>query len=83
MSIRASVVLDEDVQQRVKDESRLRGASFRDTLNDLLRFALLQQANKPSSRKFKIVPVPMGYRDGLNYDSVESLLEYGEGDEHR
>jgi hypothetical protein len=30
-----------------------------------------------------IKPSHMGYRPGLNYDSVEALLEYGEGEWHR
>lgn len=83
MSIRTTVTLDEDVLERVKLESRSRGASFRDTLNDLLRLALVQQDAKPRRRKFKIHPVHMGYRAGLNFDDVESLLEYGEGERHR
>ncbi|HYZ87577.1 MAG TPA: hypothetical protein VE621_24390 [Bryobacteraceae bacterium] len=37
MSTRTTVTLDDDVLERVKRESRSRGASFRDTLNDLLR----------------------------------------------
>lgn len=83
MSIRTTVTLDDDVQERVKRESRSRGASFRDTLNDLLRVALLHVEQKPRRRTLKIEPTRMGYRAGLNYDSVESLLEYGEGEEHR
>jgi hypothetical protein len=82
MSIRTTVTLDDDVAARVKRESRSRGASFRDTLNDLLRVALLSSANMPR-RTLKIKPVPMGYKPGLNYDSIESLLEYGEGEQHR
>jgi Arc/MetJ family transcription regulator len=46
MSIRTSVTLDDDVAARVKRESQSRGASFRDTLNDLLRAALLDTGNK-------------------------------------
>jgi hypothetical protein len=83
MSIRTTVTLDEDVLERVKHQSQSRGASFRDTLNDLLRIALLQQEQKPQGRKFKITPFPMGRRSNLNYDDVESLLEYGEGELHR
>lgn len=82
MSIRTTITLDEDVVERVKRESRARGASFRDTLNDLLRMALSLE-NRPQRRTLKIMPSPMGYRAGLNYDSVESLLERAEGDQHR
>jgi hypothetical protein len=81
MSVRTTVTLDDDILDRVKRESRSRGASFRDTLNDLLRTALTVE-NRPR-RTLKIEPVRMGYRAGLNYDDVESLLEYGEGEQHR
>lgn len=83
MSIRTTVTLDDDVAERVKRESRARGASFRDTLNDLLRSALLNLGNRPSPKPFKIEPFEMGYKAGLNHDNVESLLEYGEGEQHR
>ncbi len=82
MSIRTTVTLDDDVLERVKLESRARGASFRDTLNDLLRTAL-NSSSQPRRRTLKITPVHMGYRAGLNYDDVESLLEFGEGEQHR
>jgi hypothetical protein len=82
MSIRTTVTLDDDVMERVKRESRSRGASFKDTLNDLLRTALLNTSEKPK-RRLLIKPSHMGYRPGLNYDSVEALLEYGEGPWHR
>ena len=83
MSIRTTVSLDDDVVARVKRESLSRGASFRDTLNDLLRAALLGVDNQPRRRALAIRPTHMGHKPGLNYDSIESLLEYGEGDRHR
>ncbi len=83
MSIRTTVTLDEDVLERVKRESASRGNAFRDTLNDLLRLALLHLDQKPSRRSIQIKPVHMGFQAGLNHDSIESLLEYGEGDQHR
>jgi hypothetical protein len=82
MSVRTTVTLDDDVLDRVKRESRRRGSSFRDTLNDMLRMALAK-GNQPRRRTLKIKPVPMGYRTGLNYDDIASLLEYGEGEQHR
>jgi hypothetical protein len=83
MSIRTTVTLDEDVLERVKAESRNRGASFRDTLNDLLRLALVTQAAAPPKEPFKIPGYHMGLRPGLSYDSIEALLEYAEGPDHR
>jgi hypothetical protein len=83
MSIRTTVTLDDDVLERVKRESMARGMSFRATLNELLREALLKPQVRPRRTEFRVYPIHMGYRAGLNYDSVESLLEYGEGDQHR
>jgi hypothetical protein len=83
MSIRTTVTLDDDVVARVKRESQSRGASFRDTLNDLLRAALLGVDSRPRRRTLRITPARMGYKPGLDYDNIESLLEYGEGEGHR
>ena len=83
MSIRTTVTLDEDVVARVRRESLSRGASFRDTLNDLLLAALLGIDYKPRRRALAIQPTHMGHKPGLNYDNIETLLEYGEGDRHR
>ena len=82
MSIRTTVTLDDDVAARVKRESQSRGASFRDTLNDLLRVALLGGEHKPRRRTLRIEPTHMGHKPGLNYDNIEALLEYGEGELH-
>jgi len=83
MSIRTTVTLDDDVVARVKRESQSRGESFRDTLNDLLRAALVGMDNQPRRRELCIKPTAMGHKPGLNYDNIESLIEYGEGERHR
>jgi len=83
MSIRTTVTLDDDVAARVKRESLSRGASFRDTLNDFLRAALLDIGNAPRRRRLTIKPTHMGHKPGLNYNNIESLVAYGEGEQHR
>lgn len=83
MGIRTTVTLDEDVMARVKRESQSRGASFGETLNDLLRTALLGLENKPRRLTLRINPTRLGYKPGLTYDNIESLIEYGEGARHR
>lgn len=83
MSIRTTVTLDEDVLERVREASRARGASFRDTLNELLRVALVLQAPDSRRQAYKVRAEPVGLRPGLSYDNVEALLSYGEGEDHR
>jgi hypothetical protein len=38
---------------------------------------------EPRRRVLRIKPTHMGHKPGLNYDSVESLLEYGERERRR
>lgn len=83
MSIRTTVTLDDDVVERVKQQSRSRGKSFRETLNELLRTALVATETQPRRRKLNLVPHHGGYYPGLNYDCTEALLEYLEGPNHR
>jgi Arc/MetJ family transcription regulator len=60
MSVRTTVSLDDDVVARVKRESLSRGASFRDTLNDLLRAALLGIDYMPRRRALRNCTHPHG-----------------------
>jgi hypothetical protein len=84
MSIRTTVTLDEDVLERVKQESRERGDSFKKTLNNLLRFALSAENKKVPERKFKVRPFhDMGAIPGLNYDKISELLDYAEGEDRK
>ena len=83
MSIRTTVTLDDDVLERVKQQSRSRGQSFRETLNELLRAALTTADTQPRRRHFRVKPFHSGYVAGLNYDCTEALLEYLEGVDHR
>jgi hypothetical protein len=82
MSIRTTVTLDEDVIERVKAESRKRGTSFRETLNELLRLAFAAQTVQPPRKPLKLKAYHMGIIPGLNYNKVEDLLEYLEGPFH-
>ena len=83
MSIRTTVTLDDDLLARLQQEARHRGAPFRETLNDVLRQGLRSIEQPPIRRQLKIEPVHMGVKAGLNYDKIEALLEYGEGERHR
>lgn len=82
MGIRKRVTLDEDLAERVQHESRMRGMSFSETLNDLLRHQL-PSVERPFRRTVRIEPIAMGRNPALNYDDVAGLLDYSEGDSRR
>lgn len=77
------MTLDDDVMERVQRHARARGQSFKDALNELVRTGLLAAGSRPAKGKFHVKPFHMGYRPELNYDDVESLVEYLEGSLHR
>ncbi len=81
MGIRTTVTLDEDVLEKLKQESRVRGIPVRQVLNESLRKAFLQPEAK--RREFRIVPMNLKFIPGLNYDKTEELLEFLEGPDHR
>ncbi len=83
MSIRTTVTLDDDVLERLKEESRARSMPFRQALNDILRIGLVAAHTKPDRKSFGVEPIDLGFRPGLDYDDIEALLEFGEGPHHR
>lgn len=86
MGIRTTVTLDEDVLNRVKDESKATGRSFRETLNELVRNGLAAKGDsQPRKRKLNIIPMSLNIPrpEGLNYHCTEQLLEYLEGPDYR
>jgi hypothetical protein len=76
MSIRTTLTLDEDVYERLQQESRSRGIPFKQTLNDVIRMGLHAQMPK---RTMKIETFDLGSFAGLDYDNIGELLEQLEG----
>jgi hypothetical protein len=81
MSIRTTVTLEQDVIDRVKDESKRLGVSFRETLNELLRDALAARADlRFKKREFRVDVMDMGERlFDFSYDCTPELLERLDG----
>ena len=75
--------LDEDVVERLKEESRERGDSFKDTLNNLLRFALSVEKTQGARKPFKVRPFDSEPVPGLNFDKINELLDYAEGEDRQ
>ena len=80
--MRTTLTLDDDVAALVRQELRRSGASFKTTVNNLLRKGLAS-GNGGSAKPFVVTPLPLGLREGLSYDKIEDLIEALEGPMHR
>jgi hypothetical protein len=81
---RTTVVLDDDVLIRLREESRVRDATFRATLNDAIRDGLaVAERRRNSATPFRVEPFPIGLKPGLSYDSISQLIALGEGEDAR
>ncbi len=83
MAKRTTVTLEDDIAAQLEERARSTGASFKDVINQALRVGLSRQAMPTRQKPFKILARPLGLRQGLSYDNISDLLEYGEGSHHR
>ncbi len=81
--MRTTLTLDDDVARLVQDEVQRSGASFKGTVNTLLRRGLMNAHEDVERKPFEITPRPMGLPPGLSYDCIAELLEQVEGPNHR
>jgi plasmid stability protein len=77
------LTLDDDVAAKLKVESARSGRSFKELVNDHLRFALTARQDERVRKPFKIEAQAMGLRPGLSYDNIEALLDQLEGPARR
>ncbi len=76
--MRTTLTLDDDVARLLHREARRSGASFKETVNRILRLGLMtrQAQNK---KPFTVEARPLGLPPGLSYDNVEELIGAIEG----
>ena len=81
MSKRTTLTLEDDVAERLLEESRRTGKSFKDVVNQAIRRGI---DRTPSGLPpFKVKARPMHAKPGIDFDHVERLIEQIEGPYHR
>jgi hypothetical protein len=85
--MRTTITLDDDVLRTIKEEMMSgNGKTFKQAVNDLIRFGRLKKRSEKMSQKakpFKVRAKNMGTYPHLNYDNVGELLDQVEGPLHR
>ena len=69
--MRTTVTLDPDLAARLRALARERGASFKETLNSVVRRGLAETTGSP--RPFRLRTQAMGLRPGIDLDKALQL----------
>jgi hypothetical protein len=78
VSRRTTLTLEDDVAERLLEESHRTGKSFKDVVNEAIRAGLERRDATPPQR-FVVRARPMKARPGIEFDDIEGLLERLEG----
>lgn len=73
--MRTTVTLEPDVAAKVKALAHRRRASFKETLNDLLRRGLAAHARRDDASPFTVQPHHGGFRPGVDPTRLNQLLD--------
>ena len=82
MTRRTTLTLEDDVAERLAEESRRTGKSFKDVVNETLRTGLARRASA-TLPPFKVKARDMGLKPGFDLDDIEGLLDRIEGPHRR
>ena len=82
MSRRTTLTHEDDVAERLLEESHRTGKSFKDVVNGAIRAGLDRQDGRAIGR-FVVKARPMKAKPGVDFDDIEGLLERIEGPYHR
>ena len=73
--MRTTVTLDPDVAERIKALAHERQASFKQTLNDVLRRGLSAPGSKKQQKKFVVKPHSGGFLPGIDPNKLNQLVD--------
>lgn len=73
--MRTTVTLDPDVAAKIKDLAHRHKASFKATLNDVLRRGLSAGASRPKADPFVVRPHAGGFRPGIDVGKLGQLVD--------
>lgn len=81
--MRTTLTLDDDVAVRLAEEQERRGASFKDTVNAVLRAGLDATARETPRVPFRTSGFALGPSLVGSLDNVAEVLARAEGEDHR
>ncbi len=81
--MRTTLSLDEDVAEKLREETARRRLSFKETVNAILRRGLASPSEEELATPFTVEPRPLGLRAGFDLDDIGGLLDLLDGPARR
>jgi hypothetical protein len=73
--MRTTLTLDPDVVRMIEEETHRQRKTFKEVVNDAIRRGLSRPARGPAARRFKIKPMRLKLRPGLDRSSLNRLVD--------
>jgi len=81
--VKTTLTLDDDLTQLLNAEAKSTGRSFKETVNDLLAWALRARVRTTVPEPFVVEARDLKARPGVNFNRISELLEKIDGPLHR
>ena len=75
VQVRTTLTLDPDVAEKLKRLAHQRRATFKETVNDVLRRGLSSQPSRASRKKFEVVPLRSAFAPGVDPLRLNQLAD--------
>jgi hypothetical protein len=72
---RTTLTLDQDVAERLREEMRRTGKSFKTSVNEALRRGLALGGRPPRAPRFTVEPHAFGFKPGIDLDRLNQLSD--------
>ncbi|MDQ3554648.1 MAG: DUF2191 domain-containing protein [Chloroflexota bacterium] len=84
MGQRTTLTLEEDIVDRLRSEALRTGRPFKAVVNEAIRVGLDRREHQASrGASFRVEPLDLGLRPGIELDDIEGLLDQLEGKHRR
>ncbi len=81
--MRTTLILEDDVLDKVKEIASKHQSPIKSVINDALRIGLKSLETPHKKQPYHTTPVKMGQKNGTNLNNIQVLLSQIEGEDQR
>jgi hypothetical protein len=79
--MRTTLTVEDHLAAKLKEAARKQNRPFKEIINEALRRGLEAAEESRKARRFRVKPMSMGAKPGIDYDKINQLLDEMEGEQ--